>query len=168
MNDNFYAAPRAELELPPRMRAGLRSSRATRGARLSAALVDGVILFVLVLVSGLAAGVGRGVTRGTVPALPGVIIFGVFGLALVIGNIVMLSRSGQTLGKWALRIAIVRTDGSRCELWRLLVLRIFVVRAIGFVPGFGPLFSLVDVLMIFGEERRCVHDYMADTIVVHT
>jgi hypothetical protein len=27
--------------------------------------------------------------------------------------------------------------------------------------------NLVDMLMIFGDERRCAHDYMADTIVVH-
>lgn len=168
MNDNFYAAPQAELELPPRLPEELRSNRATRGARLGAALIDGVIIFALVLVTALVAGVGRGVGKGLVPALPGIIVFGVFGLALLIANIVLLSRFGQTLGKRALGIAIVRTDGSRCELWRILVVRILAVRVIGVVPMVGPLFSLVDVLMIFGEERRCVHDYMADTIVVHT
>jgi uncharacterized RDD family membrane protein YckC len=168
MNDNFYAAPQAELELPPRLPADLRSNKATRGARLGAALIDGVIIFALAIVSALAAGVGRGLNTGKVPALPGVIVFVVCGLALVIGNIVLLARFGQTLGKRAMGIAIVRTDGSPCELWRLLVLRILVVRVIGFVPMVGALFSLVDVLMIFGEERRCAHDYMADTIVVHT
>ncbi|PTR32919.1 putative RDD family membrane protein YckC [Luteibacter sp. OK325] len=168
MTDNFYAAPQAELELPPRLPADLRSNKATRGSRLGAVLIDSVILFALVLVTALAAGLGRGVGKGLVPALPGVIVFGIFGLALLIGNIVLLSRFGQTLGKRAMGIAIVRTDGSRCDLWRILVLRIFLVRVIAFVPFVGVIFSLVDMLVIFGEERRCIHDYMADTIVVHT
>lgn len=168
MTDNFYAAPQAELELPPRLPAELRANKASRGGRLAAVLIDGVILFALVLVTALAAGFGRGVTKGMVPALPGVIAFGVLGLALLIVNIVLLSRFGQTLGKRAMGIAIVRSDGSRCELWRILVLRIVVARAIGFIPMVGALFALVDMLMIFGEECRCVHDYMADTIVINT
>ncbi|WP_213948047.1 RDD family protein [Luteibacter sp. dw_328] len=166
MDDNFYAAPRAELE-PPRSLADRRANKATRGARLAAVLIDGVVLFVLVAITALAGGVGRGVNEGRVSALPGIIVFGVFGLALLIGNIVLLSRFGQTLGKRAMSIAIVRTDGSRCDLWRILVLRIFVVRAVAFVPVVGPMLNLVDMLMIFGDERRCAHDYMADTIVVH-
>lgn len=168
MNENFYAAPQAELEMPRRLPTDLRSNKASRGARLGAALIDGVILFGLVVVAVLFAGVGRGVERGLVAPLPGIIVFGVGGLSLIIVNIVLLARFGQSLGKRALGIAIVRTDGSRCELWRILVLRVLVVRAISFVPMVGLLFSLVDMVMIFGEERRCVHDYMADTIVVHT
>ena len=33
---------------------------------------------------------------------------------------------------------------------------------IGIIPGYG----LVDVLFIFGAERRCLHDYIARTKVV--
>jgi uncharacterized RDD family membrane protein YckC len=32
--------------------------------------------------------------------------------------------------------------------------------------AFIPLYVLVDFLLIFGEERQCVHDKLADTIVV--
>jgi len=34
------------------------------------------------------------------------------------------------------------------------------------VPLFGGLFWIVDVCLIFGEERRCLHDYIAGTKVV--
>jgi uncharacterized RDD family membrane protein YckC len=34
------------------------------------------------------------------------------------------------------------------------------------IPYAGGLITLVDLLLIFGKERRCLHDLMADTIVV--
>jgi hypothetical protein len=30
----------------------------------------------------------------------------------------------------------------------------------------GGFYSLIDALVIFGDARRCCHDYIADTIVV--
>jgi hypothetical protein len=32
--------------------------------------------------------------------------------------------------------------------------------------GVIPLYAIIDVLFIFGNARRCVHDYIADTIVI--
>ena len=46
------------------------------------------------------------------------------------------------------------------------LLRSFVPGLIGQVPYVGGLFSLVDILCIFGEERRCIHDMIAGTKVV--
>jgi uncharacterized RDD family membrane protein YckC len=34
------------------------------------------------------------------------------------------------------------------------------------IPVVGRLINLVDPLLIFGKERRCLHDLIADTIVV--
>ena len=34
------------------------------------------------------------------------------------------------------------------------------------VPFVGGLVSLVDALLIFRDDRRCLHDEIADTIVV--
>ena len=36
----------------------------------------------------------------------------------------------------------------------------------GFLAAAGGLFGLVDILFIFGSERRCIHDLIAQTKVV--
>jgi hypothetical protein len=40
------------------------------------------------------------------------------------------------------------------DAWRLLI------------PGVGRWMPLIEILFIFGEERRCVHDLIAGTKVV--
>lgn len=87
-------------------------------------------------------------------------------LAVFIVNLYFLHRDGQTLGKKALKIRIVRTSDDRASLGRIFALRMLVPGVIGAVPIVGPFFSLADVLFIFGEQRRCIHDYFADTKVV--
>jgi hypothetical protein len=47
---------------------------------------------------------------------------------------------------------------SGCETWSTVWITM--------VPFLGPLYALVDACMIFGEQRRCCHDYIADTIVI--
>jgi uncharacterized RDD family membrane protein YckC len=67
-------------------------------------------------------------------------------------------------------IKVARKDGSRASLGRIFWLRNVVNTLVGMVllivPFVGGLYSLIDALMIFGEQRRCCHDYIADTIVI--
>ncbi len=56
-------------------------------------------------------------------------------------------------------------DGGFSHAW---VLRSLVPGLIAAIPRLGALFVLADVLSIFGEERRCLHDYIAGTKVVKT
>jgi hypothetical protein len=49
---------------------------------------------------------------------------------------------------------------------RIFWLRIFVNVLPGAIPYVGNLYGLVDHLFIFGERRQCVHDKIADTIVI--
>ena len=73
---------------------------------------------------------------------------------------------GQTLGKKAVGIRVLRSDTSHCELWRIVLLRFLPLALLGAIPKIGVGISLIDALMIFGSERRCLHDLIADTIVV--
>jgi len=77
-----------------------------------------------------------------------------------------LVQRGQSLGKMATGIRIVRPDGSRVDAGRILGLRYALNWVLVSVPFIGGLYSLVDTLCIFRESRRCLHDDIADTVVV--
>ena len=170
METNPYAAPEATVDdLRAWDAQGLEERKASRGKRLGAALLDGVINLVWALPIFWGAMMAVGVSKGIKPAAPmiGVMLLGLGLLvAIFVVNCVMLHRSGQTIGKRMLDIAIVRTDGGRMGLLRYLFIRVLPVGLLGAIPYIGWLVSLVDPLLIFGNERRCLHDLIADTIVV--
>lgn len=87
-------------------------------------------------------------------------------LAFVVVQVVLLVKNGQTIGKKLLGIKIVKLDGSNPGFVSVILLRSILPGIIGGIPMVGPLFSLVNVLLIFREDRRCIHDMMAGTIVV--
>jgi uncharacterized RDD family membrane protein YckC len=75
-------------------------------------------------------------------------------------------RRGQTVGKAALRVRIVRMDGTRANAWHLFGLRYGVGMVATSIPFVGLAYGLVDALMIFRDSRRCLHDLIAGTKVV--
>jgi uncharacterized RDD family membrane protein YckC len=170
METNPYAAPAAAIDDVTAWDAlDLQSRKSSRGKRLGAVLLDGLINITWIAPIIFGAMMADGVKKGIKPASPmiGVILVGlVIALALVVINCVMLHRHGQTLGKRALDITIVRTDGNRVGLRRYIFLRVLPVGILGAIPVVGWLVTLSDPLMIFGKERRCLHDLIADTIVV--
>jgi uncharacterized RDD family membrane protein YckC len=170
MENNPYAAPAAVVDDVAAWDAfDLENRKATRGKRFGAAVVDGVINLIWVLPIIWGATMAVDVRHGLKPAAPMVGVM-MLGLCLLIGifvvNCMMIHRSGQTIGKRALDIAIVRTDGSRIGVARYIFLRVVPIVLIGMVPVVGRLINLVDPLLIFSKERRCLHDLIADTIVV--
>jgi uncharacterized RDD family membrane protein YckC len=162
---------------------------ADRSQRLFAVIVDLLIGFVL-YIPGLVS-VVRNWDRTAPPlvnvanARVGLMVSGVLFCILLIVTIVLVARYGQTIGKRALGIRVARPDGSKASLGRIFWLRnvvngvlgALVGGIIGAILGFmgvtglwtallGYLYPLVDTLMIFGETRQCLHDRIADTIVV--
>ena len=87
-------------------------------------------------------------------------------VALFVVNMVLLHKRGQTLGKMAVKTKIVRTNGERASLGRIFGLRMLAPGLLSAIPIIGYLFALADALLIFTSERRCLHDHMADTIVI--
>lgn len=156
---NPFAPPQAEVRDVP----ATALEPAGRGARLAAAIVDGVlymaILFGLDFVLPLHL-----FERGQEPPLLLLTVLGLSTFLLVQGW--PLLQRGQTLGKIALGLRIVRPDGSRVGAGRLLGLRYGVGFVIAVIPVVGNFYALVDSLLIFRESRKCLHDNIADTIVV--
>jgi uncharacterized RDD family membrane protein YckC len=95
-----------------------------------------------------------------------VLLLGGLGLLLLI-QLILLCSQGQTMGKKALGIRIVNhEDGSNPGFVGAVLMRSIVPGIIGSIPYIGGFFSLADVLFIFSDDRRCLHDKMAGTSVV--
>lgn len=79
-----------------------------------------------------------------------------------------LSTRGQTFAKGWFGIKVVRVDGSPAGFVHGVVLRnwIFGVIAHPILSWIALLFRLVDGLLIFAEDRRCLRDYIASTRVI--
>jgi uncharacterized RDD family membrane protein YckC len=147
---------------------------ADRSTRLGAAILDGIIfmvmfyvpLLVVMFAGPMMAGPG-GADAETSNAIGMMAMVG-FGLALIgLGAWCWLTyknvkANGQTIAKKMLNIKVVRTDGSPISVGRIFWLRNVVNGLLGIIPLYG----LVELLFIFGEAQQCLHDKIADTIVV--
>jgi uncharacterized RDD family membrane protein YckC len=159
---------------------------ATLGQRLGAFLLDRVAALVtllpmilafgpmnfLVLVFGpmefMEAAQGSDPTSAKVePNMELMALAGVFLLffLVVLGiNLFWLIKRGQSIGKRIVGIRIVGVEsdanpgGARTVLLRGILNFIIV--------AFVPFYSLIDILFIFGKDRRCLHDLIAGTRVV--
>lgn len=163
---NPYAAPVARIQDD----AFAELELADRGIRLVAVLIDTATMMVAVLPMLLMMPfmAPRGDAAGPDEALlvAGIGLMFVVWLALAIWNMIWLHRYGQTVGKRVMKIRVLRSDGSHCALLRIIFARWLPVAMLGMIPLLGYVFSLLDPLMIFREDRRCLHDLIADTIVV--
>lgn len=144
---------------------------ADRGARLGAAIIDGLILMAILLplmffggyfsAAMDAAAQGRQVGIGTT------LMWGLIGLAVFVAvQFVPLNANGQTWGKKVLGIKIVDLAGGKPPVGKLIGLRYLPMQVAGAIPVVGPIIGLVNILMIFRGDRRCGHDLIAGTRVV--
>jgi len=163
--ENPYATPRAPVVHAEYPAAAGSEALASRGSRLAASLIDGLAA-VVILLPALAAifFVGENSSLST-PGIFFAALSGIGFLVFAVYQLSMLLREGQTLGKKAMNIRIVNyADGQIPSAGRLLMMRYFVNSLLGNIP----LYTFLDVLFIFGSERRCIHDYLAGTKVVET
>ena len=140
-----------------------------RGQRLGAVLIDGVIQAVAyaVIVGTLFAAVFPSLGNASNAGLIAIVMSALSSMLLfVLIQGYPLATSGQTFGKKLLGLRIVRSNGERADAVRLIGRRYLLIWLIASIPVIGWLFAIVDALMIFRDSRLCLHDNIADTIVV--
>lgn len=166
MNENNrYAPPRAPVS-DSAAEAG-DQALAGRGARLAAAIIDGVILGFVVWPFVIGSDYMTRAAQGQVDLsdLLGLVLVTL--IAFLVVNGYLLHKHGQTIGKRLIGIRIVSAaDGQLVSLGRIFCLRYAPIQLVGIVPLLGTVLPLIDVLFIFREDRRCLHDLIAGTKVV--
>jgi len=158
---NPYAPPQAAVQdiSDPQVQA----VPADRGTRLGAAILDNIIFVAIVYVPFLLfAVIGAGTATGNANVAAGIVLALVGFAVWCWFTITYMSRNGQSIAKKLLGIKVVRSDSTPASLGRLIWLRNVVNGVLSMVP----LYAFVDLLFIFGESQQCLHDKIADTIVV--
>ncbi len=157
-DDNPYRAPFANVEAP-----GPAMALASRGQRLGAAILDSLVVVPVAIVVAILMPAAQ---KNPNLMIAVVVLIVAAAIAIITVNLVGIYRTGQTIGKRLLGIRVVRSDGERVDFARYLFMRWFAIALIGNIPLIGPFISLLNVLLIFRDSRRCLHDDFADTIVI--
>ena len=92
----------------------------------------------------------------------------------IAGELIFLALQGwllfnrqQTIGKAILNMRIVGMEQDNVPAGKLYGLRYFVFHVLAQLPGVN-LIMIVDPLLIFRSDRRCLHDHLAGTQVIQT
>ena len=163
VNDGRFAPPQAHVDDVEAATEGVQL--ATRGNRLAAAIIDvpigAALLWVVSQVTPFNPWADAGEGMWSLHVLGPLAGLGIF---VAVHGWLLVTR-GQTVGKMLMKIRIVRSDGAKVSPGRL-GLRYGIGWLVSVVPALGQAWGLVDALLIFRASRRCLHDLIADTIVV--
>ena len=156
------------------------------GQRIGGAILDGVLSLLMMLpgiiigggmiVGGIAtaaqAEANGGVSNEAAAIAGGGILVGVLiivGNALVpmVVNIVLISKSGQSLGKKIIGTKMVsQHTGETVGFVHGFLLSTFVFQLITGIPVVGGFIALADIIFLFTEGNQTLHDRLAGTRVV--
>lgn len=142
---------------------------ASRWKRLGGALIDSSIALGIFVPIMIAAGIFEQLKSGIDLSLKQTVIFLVAGQILfLLLNGVLLARYGQTIGKKVVGTRIVLKSTGQIASWKKVYFMRYLLKGlIGHIPIVGSVFKVTNMLFIFRKDKRCVHDFMAGTIVVN-
>ncbi|MGH1485776.1 MAG: RDD family protein [Cellvibrionaceae bacterium] len=165
MDPSIYQTP--EADLTPADDNISDAPLASRWSRLGASLLDTIILFAILFPLLFLIGWFSMFENGNEPPLLHSIILGFVGIIIFFAvNYRFLSTNGQTIGKKALNIKIVATDGSKAILGDHIIKRYLVYFIPNHIPVIGSFLSMANVLFIFRKNKQCLHDDIAKTKVI--
>jgi len=144
---------------------------ATKWSRLGASIIDGLIVMIATLPLFYFMGGFDGIDQVPPVAAPLSVQFltAFLGISFYcVINWKLLETKGQSIGKKLLNIRVVYLDGAQASRKDILVKRYFPYILCSYIPFIGGIIGLVNVLFIFGKQRRCLHDRIAGTKVVRS
>jgi len=146
------------------------------GGRLGARIIDVaiiVVVFIILIIVGVASAIGLADGDSTVieedsAAVGAIVAFTLLAVAIsVLYEVTLIATKGQTLGKMATRIKVVRADNGLVPGWGRSIGRWIIPAALGFIPFVGWLLSLlVYVSLLWDKVRQGWHDKAAGTLVI--
>lgn len=165
-DEDIYKAPESNLMDENNTRR--EQELASRWLRLGGAIIDGVIFMVLLMPIMFSLGIMDGIMEGQEPTfLMNITMMAISLLVYVVVQGYFLSTAGQTIGKRILGMRIVGYKTNQIlSLSKIMSYRVLPIQLLSLIPVLGPLVGFIDVLSIFGAEKRCIHDYLAGTKVV--
>jgi len=139
---------------------------ASRWARFVASFIDALIMGVVVGIFAYFTG-GFDMLLGEIESSLSYEI-GIVLLSIVVFiaiNYKLLITKGQTVGKKVFNIQVVDLEDN-VPTKKSLLNRYLVYMGIQHIPVIGGIFAFINVLFIFGKEKRCIHDISAKTKVI--
>lgn len=99
--------------------------------------------------------------------LMGMLLMVLGGIVILGINIYLLSTRSQSIGKIVMKTQIADFNTRQpANFVSAFVLRGFVNWLIGLIPCVGGFYALADILFVFSDDHRCLHDRIANTIVL--
>lgn len=180
MSENPYLSPQTPLQNLTSQEAPSHVELASRWARLGASLLDAIIMmvifmpivFVVIMFGFTDNGEPSSAFIDSLSAFSssviGNVLMSVMGIVIYIAiNGYLLSKYGQSVGKKILGIRVVDYQTQQLlSFGRVVGLRYVLITVLTQIPLVGGLFGLVNVLFIFGSEKRCIHDLIAGSSVI--
>jgi uncharacterized RDD family membrane protein YckC len=166
--ENPYQPPTTEVPFSTSKDAE-PNALASRGERLGAQMLDGLIVLAVMVPLQWFSGMfsSYAVYMAYSKDYLSQALWGAAGLCFMLAiNGYFLARRAQSIGKMAVGTKIVTLDGVNAPLAVIVLRRMLPMTVLHLIPFVGGVFALADALVIFREDRRCLHDHIAGTRVV--
>ncbi len=166
MDDNPYGMSPDSTVMPKPRVGGGKGEPADPGTRIIAHIIDQALPWIVLFGLSFALAIVQEVTGSKDDAYASVagsawlLLVG----AYIVYQLVLVSRTGQSLGKRFMKIRVVRMDGSRADLATILFLRNFIPNLLSALTCY--IFFVIDAVLMFNPDRATLHDKMSGTKVV--
>lgn len=161
---NPYASPHTSGS-PELYFYGRKYNLASRGDRFLGALLDWVCFIAAVAPGFAVSAIANAANAQVLEPLGGLVVFGGF-VAYHGIQWYLITTTAQSLGKRMMNMRIITTSGMPPGFVHGVILRNWTLGFTCICYPVGGILWLVDGLVIFTENRQCLHDLIASTLVV--